>query len=140
MLARGRPIIPGDAHGCVLLAKRPLSFWGGIHPETGLIIDHRHDRYGESVVGRIFAFPAEKGSSTGSAVLLELARIGKGPAAILTREMAPILALGSIIAEELYNVAVPIFLVTDRQFEALSDGESVHISKDGTVRSVDDAL
>ena len=138
MLARGRSIIPGEAEGSVLLSGRALSLWGGIHPKTGLIIDHRHDRYGESVVGRVFALPSEKGSSTGSAVLLELVRIGKGPAAILTRELAPILALGAIIAEELYNVALPILLVSDLQFAALFEGQRVHIAPDGTLSSVDD--
>jgi len=135
--AVGRPIIPGEARGPVLLSENSLSLWGGIDPKTGEIIDHRHDRYGESVVGRIFALPSEKGSSTGSAVLLEIMRIGKGPAAIITHNLAPILALGSIIARELYDVELPILLVTEDEFSALSDGEMVHIDQDGKVSSVD---
>lgn len=138
ILARGRPIIPGDAQGRVLLSGRSLSLWGGVNPKTGLIIDHRHDRYGESVVGRVIALPSEKGSSTGSAVLLELVRIGKAPSAIITCELAPILALGAIIAGELYKATLPILLISEKEFAALSDGEMVHITSDGIVRSVDD--
>ena len=139
ILAVGRPIVPGEAQGSVLLSERSLSLWGGIDPKSGQIIDHRHDRYGESVVGRVFALPSEKGSSTGSAVLLELIRIGKGPAAIITRDPAPILALGSIIARELYDVVLPILLVSVAEFATLSDGEMVCITSGGTISSVDEA-
>jgi len=131
--AVGHPIVPGEARGSVLLSENSLSLWGGIEPKTGQIIDHRHDRYGEFLVDRIFALPAEKGSSTGSAVLLELIRVGKAPAAIITRHLAPILALGSIIARELYDVELPILLLSESEYGALSDGETVQIDYDGTV-------
>jgi len=132
-LAVGSPIVSGEVRGSVLLSEKSLSLWGGIDPKTGQIIDNRHDRYGEFLVGRVFAFPAEKGSSTGSAVLLELIRIGKAPAAIITRHLAPILALGSIVARELYDVGLPILLLSEGEFGALSDGETVQIDYDGTV-------
>jgi predicted aconitase with swiveling domain len=138
-LAAGRPIVPGEARGAVLLSERALSLWGGIDPKTGQIIDHRHDRCGEFVAGRVFALPSEKGSSTGSAVLLELVRIGKAPSAIITRSLAPILALGSIIARELYDVGLPILLISEDEFGALPDGETVQIDSAGEVSSADKA-
>lgn len=132
-LTVGRPIVSGEVRGSVLLSERSLSLWGGIDPKTGQIIDNRHDRYGEFLVGRVFALPAEKGSSTASAVLLELIRIGRAPAAIITRHLAPILALGSIIGRELYDVRLPILLLSEGEFGVLSDGETVQIDYDGTV-------
>ena len=137
MLAAGHPIVPGEVQGSLLLSHTPLSLWGGIDPKTGFIIDQRHDRTGESVVGKILAIPSEKGSSTGSAVLLELVHIGKAPAGIITCTLAPILALGSIIARELYDVSLPILLVSVNAFAALSDGDRINIESDGTISSLE---
>ena len=135
MVARitGQQIVPGDAQGVLLLSQNPLSLWGGVDPKTGQIIDQRHDRVGELAAGRILAIPSEKGSSTGSAVLLELVRIGKAPAAIITCHLAPILALGAIIASELYNISLPIMLVSEEVYASLPDGKPVTIGEDGVL-------
>jgi len=134
---KGRPIISGQAEGRVLLASRSISFWGGVDPRSGQIIDRRHDRHGESVAGRIFALPSEKGSSTGSAILLELIRVGKAPAAIILWRLAPILALGAIVAEELYGLTIPIVQLAEADFKSLSDGERVRLFTDGTIQVQD---
>jgi predicted aconitase with swiveling domain len=131
---RLRPIVPGNAEGSVLLCARPISLWGGVDPASGRIIDRRHDRHGESIAGRVFALPGEKGSSTGSAVLLELIRIGMAPAAIVTRSPSPALTLGAIVAEELYGKFVPIFRATEAGFGALRHGERIRIAESGQVR------
>ena len=135
VLGMGQPIVPGEAEGILLVSQIPLSLWGGIHPKTGLIIDQRHDRTGESAVGKILALPSEKGSSTGSAVLLELVRVGKAPAAILTCHLAPILALGAIIARELYDKSLPILVVSTEVFASLQDGTTLKIDIDGMLFS-----
>ena len=134
---KGRPIISGQAEGRVLLASRSISFWGGVDPTSGQIIDRRHDRHGESVARRIFALPSEKGSSTGSAILLELIRVGRAPAAIVTRHLAPILALGAIVAEELYGATIPIIQLSEVDLERLSDGERIRLFADGTIQLQD---
>ena len=123
----------GEASAPVLLCRQPLSLWGGIDPETGRIIDHRHDRFGETVIGNILAIPSEKGSSTGSAVLLELLRTGKAPVAIMTCHPAPILALGAFIAAELYDIRIPVLQLAEADFGALQDGEALRIDADGAV-------
>ena len=134
---KGRTVIAGQTEGRVLLAGRSISFWGGVDPTSGQIIDTRHDRHGESVAGRIFALPSEKGSSTGSAILLELIRVGRAPAAIIMLRLAPILALGAIVAEELYGLTIPIVQLSEADFKRLSDGEQVHIFADGTIQLQD---
>jgi len=134
-----RPIVRGTAAGSVLLCARPISLWGGVDPASGTIIDRRHDRHGESIVGRVFALPGEKGSSTGSAVLLELIRIGMAPAAIVTQHASPALTLGVIVAEELYGKSIPIFRASEAGFRGLRDGERVRIAEDGEVRRAEAA-
>ncbi len=131
---RGRPIIPGEASGAVLRSHEPISLWGGVDPETGRIVDPHHDRCGESIVGRVFVFPSEKGSSTGSAVLLELARRDLAPAAFIVGSLPPVVALGSIIAGELYGRAVPIVVLPGDALDVLEEGARVVVGGDGTIR------
>jgi predicted aconitase with swiveling domain len=133
---RGQPIVRGLAEGAVLLSGCPISLWGGVDSVSGRIIDRRHDRHGESIAGRVFAFPGEKGSSTGSAVLLELIRADRAPAAIVTRHLAPILALGAIVAEELYGKTIPILVISESGFRGLRDGERVSIADSGEIRRI----
>jgi len=135
-VVHGKPLVAGCADGEALVARKTISFWGGVDPATGTIIDQRHDRCGETLDGRICFFPAEKGSSTASAVLLELARIGKAPAAILTAETPPILMLGSMIAQRLYGVSIPILCIASDDLGKIEDGQFVRISEDGEITSV----
>jgi predicted aconitase with swiveling domain len=130
---RGRPVVPGSARGEAVVSARPISLWGGLDARTGEVIDRRHDCSGRNVAGKVFVFPWGKGSSTGSAILLESVRLGKAPAAIVNRATDPIAALGSIIADELYGKAVPIVVLDEADFGAIADGDRVAIEPDGTV-------
>lgn len=131
----GRFLIPGCARGRLLVAEKPISFWGGIDAKTGRIIDTRHDRVGESIAGRIFAIPSEKGSSTASAVLIELLRIGRAPAAVVTASVCPVLALGALIGEDLYGTTVPILQLDPRTLAGLQDGADVRLTADGMLHA-----
>ena len=95
-LLTGRPVVPGSAEGAALISREPLSFWGGLCPHTGEIIDRRHERSGAVVTGRVFVFPQGRGSSTSSATFMESIKAGVAPAAIINLKVDPILALGSI--------------------------------------------
>jgi len=89
----------------------PLSFWGGIEPATGEVIDVRHPQRGSNVAGRVLVMPSGRGSSSSSSVLAECIRAGTAPAAIVLTEPDPILALGAIVARELYGHALPVAVV-----------------------------
>jgi len=130
----GRAVIPGEATGTVLVSRVPISLWGGVDPETGRIIDPHNDRCGESIVDRVFVFPGEKGSSTGSAVLLELVGRRLAPAALITSSLAPTAALGSIVAEELYRRTVPIVLISPDAMQILQEGDRLSVRADGTLQ------
>jgi len=130
----GKPIVAGSAAGRALVSREPLSFWGGISPRTGEIIDRRHERSGANVAGRIFVFPQGKGSSTSSATLMESIKTGVAPAAIINLKVDPILALGSIVSDELYHKAVPIVVLAEKDFYSIREDDSLTIEPDGTVK------
>ena len=130
---RGRALVPGSAEGEAVVSREPISLWGGLNAQTGEIIDRRHERSGEIITGKVFVFPQGRGSSTASAILLESAKAGKAPAAIINLRVDPILALGSILADELYHKPVPIVLLEEQAFYSIRDGDRVVITPDGTV-------
>ena len=129
----GRAIVTGSAKGKALVSREPLSFWGGISPHTGEIIDRRHERSGEVVTGRIFVFPRGKGSSTSSATLMESIKTGVAPAAIINLNVDPILALGCIVSDELYGKALPIVVLGEQDFYSIKEGDYLSIQPDGKV-------
>ena len=111
----------------------PISFWGGVDPQTGLIANVRHPQYGQSVSGKVLCLPATVGSSSAAAVLLELVHSNRAPAAILLHEPDAILLLGLIVAEEM-GLKIPPAYQLDRETYALLDQRQLHISEQGTVR------
>lgn len=129
----GRAVVAGTAKGNALVSKEPLSFWGGLSPHTGEIIDRRHERSGANVSGRIFVFPRGKGSSTSSATLMESIKTGVAPAAIVNLRVDPILALGSIVSNELYSRAVPIVVLDEQDFFSIKEGDYLSIEPDGKI-------
>ncbi|MEJ2122231.1 MAG: DUF126 domain-containing protein, partial [Alphaproteobacteria bacterium] len=78
-----RILIPGAAEGPLLRLRAPISFWGGVDPKSGRLADPRHPDHGASVAGTVLAVPETIGSSSSSAVMLELMRGGAAPAALL---------------------------------------------------------
>ena len=110
-MPEARTLVPGEATGEVLELTEPLSFWGGIDPATGDVIDVHHPQRGANVSGRVLVMPGGRGSSSSSSVLAEAIRAGAAPAAIILLEPDPIVALGAIVARELYGVSMPVVVV-----------------------------
>lgn len=129
----GEPIVPGQAAGQCLISGDALSFWGGVDPETGEIIDRHHSLSGRTVTQRVLVVPHGRGSCSGSGVFLEAIRNQTAPAAILVLRSDPIFALGSILGELLYARPVPVIRLDADDHQALSDGDQVEITADGTV-------
>lgn len=129
----GHPLVAGTASGAVLKLAEPLSLWGGLEPTTGEIIDRRHPQSGIIVTGRVLVMPSGRGSSSASSILLEAVRLHTAPAAIITSEIDGILALGAVVAREMYDAAPPLLVVNAEDYERLNDGRQVTISADGEV-------
>ena len=124
-------LVNGKANGEVLKLDEPLSFWGGVDPQTGEITDLRHPQGGMSVKGKILMMPFGRGSSSGSSVIAEGIRSGSGPAGIIMMEADEIIALGAIAADEIYGKAMPLIVVEKTEYETYSTGDHIAISDDG---------
>ena len=95
-------LVPGErGEGEALVLTAPISFWGGVDPKTGRIADVRHPQHGETIAGRVLFLPGTIGSSSASAVLMELVHNGHAPAALVLHEPDAILLLGLIVAREM---------------------------------------
>ena len=99
MKRQGRNIYQGRAEGEALVSRMGISFFGGIDPDTGIVVEKGHDLEGQSVSGKVLVFPSGKGSTVGSYTLYRLKKNGKAPAAIVNAECETITAVGCIIAE-----------------------------------------
>lgn len=99
MKLTGRIIFEGTAAGAALVSKMGISFFGGVDPENGNIVEKGHSLEGQTIAGRVLVFPTGKGSTVGSYTLYRLKKNGKAPAAIINFECETITAVGSIIAE-----------------------------------------
>jgi len=119
LILKGKGIIPGLGEGRALVSSQPISFWGDLEPETGMIISRRHELFGKNITGKILVFPYGKGSSSGCGILLEAIRCRKAPTAIINLNTEPILALGPIVAEELYGKSLPIIILPEKSFNLL---------------------
>jgi predicted aconitase with swiveling domain len=132
-------LVPGASSGAPLLLDEPLSFWGGLDPAAGAIIDRRHPQLGANIKDRILMMPAGRGSSGGSAILAEALRLGKGPAGILMLERDAIVVVGAMVAAELYGLACPVALASEDDWQALAAAArlAVRAGADGAEISVE---
>ena len=121
--------------GRALLLTEPLSFWGGMDPASGELIDAHHPQRGANLAGRIVVMPAARGSSSSASVLAEAVRAGTAPAAILVGDSDLILAIGAAVAEELYGQSVPVVVLSSEELAAIPDGKEIVIAGD-RVRTV----
>lgn len=96
---KGRALVSGRCRGSALVSMKPISFLGGVDPETGLITERNHDLKGESLKGRVLCFPHGHGSTVGSYVLYSLVKKGLGPKAIVNESADPVVVAGAIIAD-----------------------------------------
>jgi predicted aconitase with swiveling domain len=87
--------------GPALVLEQPVSFWGGVDPVSGCIIDVRHPQHGACVSGTVLFLSATIGSSSAASVMLELVHRGAAPVAIIMGEPDAILLAGLVVAREM---------------------------------------
>jgi len=133
VVLKGRVLVAGSAEGPLLHLTAPLSFWGGIDPRTGRVSDPRHPQHGRSIAGTVLALPEPRGSSSSSAVMLELIARGLAPAAVLLGEADAILALGIVVAGEMGHRTLPALEVAE--LDRLPEGR-VRVGADGSIESL----
>jgi len=122
MRVRARVIVPGKAFGEALVIRDSLSFYGGVDPNTGIIIDRHSPGYGKSVAGKILIFEGGRGSTVGSYIIYALKRNGVAPKAMIALESEPIIAAGAALAR------IPLLDRPERNvLELIEDGTLVRV-------------
>ena len=131
----GRGIVHGEAQGRAIVTSQPISFFGGVDPEKGTIIERGHELEGKKVTGKILVFPRGKGSTVGSYVIYAMKKRGTAPAAIVNIETEPIIAAGCVLA----NIPLidklnenPIKVIKTGDFvEVLADEGIIEVKREG---------
>ena len=119
--------VQNDVDSDIVVCDEGLSFWGGVDPDTGVIIDIHHPNCGEKLSGKIVLMPTSRGSCSGSGVLLQLAQNGNAPAALIFRETEDILTLGAMIAERLFDKNIAVLRLVPKIYNLLSEEKSAKI-------------
>ena len=133
----GRSLVDGAAFAPLLYADVGLSFWGGVDPFSGEVIDRHHPLSGECLAGRVLAIPSGRGSCTGSSVLMELISNGHAPAALVLAEADEILTLGVLVARTLFQRSLPVLCIGREAFGQLRGKAFARV--DGTHLSLYDS-
>jgi hypothetical protein len=123
-----RSILSGSADGPIIATEEALSFWGGVDPATGRVIDVHHPLHGLCLTDGILMMPSSRGSCTGSGVLLDMALTGRAPAALVFSEAEDVLTLGALIAAEMFGKSLPVLRLSRDAFKALAQAKTARIS------------
>jgi predicted aconitase with swiveling domain len=122
MELKGRIISKGVAEGEALTTTQPISFYGGVDPETSEILEKGHELQGKRIKDKILVFPNGKGSTVGSYTLYRLKKGGVAPAGMINRECETVVAVGAIISE--------IPCVDEVDISKIKTGDTVRIEND----------
>jgi uncharacterized protein len=128
MRLHGRSIYQGTTQGEALATLQPISFFGGVDPETGVVVERGHALEGQCIAGKVLVFPSGKGSTVGSYTLYRLKMNGHAPLAILNAECETIIAVGCIIAEIPCVDQLPINEIPSGSLVRI-DGDSICIEE-----------
>ena len=105
---QGRGCAAGEFEGEVVVSNQPFGFWQGMDPQTGVVIDKRHDAFGRLIKGKVFVFPFGRGSTGTPGIFLEAVRNGCAPGAIINVKSEPMIIMCALLAEAFFKVAIPI--------------------------------
>ena len=124
---RATMLVNNNTKGQLVICDEGLSFWGGVSPSTGKIIDTHHPNFGEEIAGKFVLMPSSRGSCSGSGVLLQLARNGIAPSALIFSESENILTLGAVISDRLFNCPVAIIRLAPALYHKLAQAKEAEI-------------
>jgi predicted aconitase with swiveling domain len=123
VILKGRGLVGGLAEGEALVSRDPISFYGGVNPDSGYITEPGHVCFGDCLKGKIFVFPHGKGSTVGSYVLYRMKKLGTSPAAIINRRTDAIIATGCVMS----NIPLVDHLEDD-PLEVMENGNRVKVN------------
>jgi uncharacterized protein len=132
---QGRGCAPGEFEGEVVVSRQPFGFWQGLDPQTGLVIDKRHDACGQSLTGKVFVFPYGRGSTGTPGIFLEAVRNGCAPGAIINVSSEPMIIMCAILADTFLQVRIPVVDGLPEDAVALRSGDRVRVN--GSTGAID---
>ncbi|UCH07065.1 MAG: DUF126 domain-containing protein [Deltaproteobacteria bacterium] len=122
---RGKSVTGGMTEGDAIVTRMPISFTGGMDPNSGIIREPNHELEGQSVAGKILVFPAGKGSTTGSWQFYATYKRGNAPKGIINVKAEGVVAVAAIIT------GTPMMhQLEDDPLECISTGDFVRINAD----------
>lgn len=135
-ILKGRGISEGAAEGRALVTREPISFYGGVDPNTGIVIEKNHELEGKCVKDKILVFPYGKGSTVGSYTIYQMSKKRTAPLAIINIETEGIIAAGCILAE------IPLIDMLDKNpINAIENDDFVQVDGNkgtATIKKEDD--
>ena len=129
-------LVTGAAEGEALVLDETLSFWGGFDPATGRIIDVHHPQFEQHVTGKILFLPQSRGSAGTPGGIAETLRNGSGPLAFVLGERDVNIGVGVLVANELYQLEVPVLQIGREQMLSFQTGEQISIGASGLIDSL----
>ncbi len=121
VVLHGRVIKAGRGEGRALVSRVPISFLGGVDPDTGIVVEPGHPLHGRSVAGKVLVFPTGKGSTVGSYTILRMARGDRAPVAMINQQSETIVAVGAIISDIPMVDQINIDLIADDDWVIVED-------------------
>lgn len=132
MIYQTEVLIANEAQGEVMRLDAPISFWGGVDPTTSKITLANHPQIGQKISGKILVIPTLIGSSSSSAILLELIYSNVAPKALILGGRDAILPIGVVVAEQLGLEPLPVLMMENPPFQS---GEMLRIDVDGSIHT-----
>ena len=130
-------LIDGAASGDIVLCQEGLSFWGGVDPTSGAIIDTKHPQWGQSLSGKMVMMPTSRGSCSGSGVLLALALCDKAPACLIFSEAEEILTLGALVCARIFDKTIPILRLAQATYNRVAQAPSARLDNGTLITPTD---
>jgi phosphomecalonate degydratase small subunit len=125
MKIKVKPVVGGTIEGEAVVSSMPISFTGGMDPDTGIIREKGHELEGQCVAGKILVFPTGKGSTTGSWQFYAAYRRGHAPIGIINVKAEGVVAVSAIIT------GTPMVHEPDMNpLECIKTGDFVRIDAD----------
>jgi predicted aconitase with swiveling domain len=125
MKIKGKSVTGGTTEGDAIVTRMPISFTGGMDPNSGIIREPNHELEGQSVAGKILVFPAGKGSTTGSWQFYATFKRGNAPKGIINVKAEGVVAVSAIIT------GTPMMHQLENDpLEYISTGDFVRINAD----------
>ena len=125
IILKGRCISKGKGEGEALVSREPISFVGGVDPDTGVVVERGHELEGKCIKGKVLIFPHGKGSTAGSWIIYATSRRGTAPSAIINARGEPIIVTGAVIGK------IPMVdMVEPDPFDVIETGDFVRVNAD----------